>query len=323
MAVTESAARVGHAFGLAVEATYAVPALVPGTNGPSPRRTVCRELPVGELERAWRDAESEDAVELTYPDGRLFMSIRRHPELGYRIWAPRHGRHLVSSDGKEIRSALPQRGVLSWQRLFFAQTLPLAAALQGLEVLHASAVGVHGRAVAFTAASGSGKSSLAAHLVAAGASFLTDDVLALERADDTVLAHPGPARASVAAQELRAMTPTGRARLGRRVGSTDKPHFEPASTGIPLPLAVVYRVIRSPQAGPPRFREHVPPPPRLVLASSFLPYLRTKERMLNQLALCAQVTTSVRIFDFEITTPVSASAAAALVQAHLEEVLAE
>ncbi len=324
MAVIEPVARLGHAFGLAVEATYAVPALVPGTNGLAPRRTICRELSVRELERSWRDAEAEDAVELKHPDGRLFMSIRGHPELGYRIWAPRHGRHVVSLDGKEIRSALPQRGPLSWQRLFFAQTLPLAAALQGLEVLHASAVGVGGRAVAFTAASGTGKSSLAAHLVAAGATFLTDDVLALESTGDTVLAHPGPARASVASQELRAMTPTGRARLGRRVGSTDKPHFEPASAGLPLPLAVVYRVIRSPLAvGTPRFREHAPPPPRLVLASSFLPYLRTKERMLNQLAICAQITTSVRIFDFEITAQVSARAAAALVQAHLEEVLAE
>ncbi len=323
MAVTEQAARAGHAFGLAVEATYAVPALVSGTNGSSQRRTFCRELSVRELEHTWRDAESDDAVELKHPDGRLFMSIRRHPELGYRIWAPHHGRHVVSTDGKEIRSALPRRGALSWQRLFFAQTLPLAAALQGLEVLHASAVGVDGRAVAFTAASGSGKSSLAAHLVAAGASFLTDDVLALEYANHAVLAHPGPARASVASQELRAMTRAGRARLGRRVGSTDKPHFEPPSTDAPLPLAIVYRVIRSRRAGPPRFREHAPPPPRVVLASSFLPYLRSKERMLNQLAICAQVTTSVRIFDFEITTPVSASAAAGLVRTHLEEVFAE
>jgi hypothetical protein len=323
MAVTEPGALSGHAFGVAVESTYAVPALLPGTNGPSPRLTICRALTVRELERGWKDDESDPAVELKHPDGRLFMSIRRHPELGYRIWAPRHGRHVVSTDGREIRSALPRRGVLSWQRLFFAQTLPLAAALQGIEVLHASAVGVDGSAVAFTAASGSGKSSLAAHLVAAGASFLTDDVLALEGTDDAVLAHPGPARASVDGRELRAMTPAGRARLGRRVGSTDKPHFEPASPGVPLPLAIVYRVIRTPLDGPPRFREHAPPPPRLVLASSFLPYLRTKERMLNQLAICAQITTSVRIFDFEITSSVSARAAAALVQAHLEDVLGE
>ena len=335
MAVTEPAARVtrvqepssrrarGHAFGLAVESAYDIPALGGGAATPPTRRTVCREATVRELERGWVDAQSEDAVELRYPDGRLFLGIRSHPELGYRIWAPHHGRHVVSCDGREIRSALPRRGVLGWQRLFFAQTLPLAAALQGLEVLHASAVGVDGRAVAFTAASGSGKSSLAAHLVAAGASFLTDDVLALEGTSDAVLAHPGPARASVASQELRAMTPVGRARLGRRVGATDKPHFEPATTTGPLPLAIVYRVIRSPLAGQPQFREHVPPPPRLVLASSFLPYLRTRARMLNQLAICGQVTTSVRIFDFEITTPVSARAAAELAQAHLEEVLAE
>jgi hypothetical protein len=311
----------GHAFGLDVDAAFDIPALGSTDDRPSSRRTVCRELSVRELERDWPAAESEAAVELRYPDGRLFMSIRRHPDLGYRIWAPHHGRHVVSSDGTEIRSALPRRAVLAWQRLFFAQTLPLAAALQGLEVLHASAVGIAGRAVAFTAASGTGKSSVAAHLVASGASFLTDDVLALEHVNDEVLAHAGPARASVASQELRAMTPLGRARLGKRVGATDKPHFEPAPTPSPLPLAILYRVIRSPLVGQPQFREHAPPPARLVLASSFLPYLRTRERMLNQLAICARVTTSVRLFDFEIPAQVSARAAAALSQAHLEDVL--
>ena len=83
-------------------------------------------------------------------------------------------------------------------------------------MLHASAVVLDGAAVAFTAPSGTGKSTLAAHLVAAGASFLTDDVLALDDRNGVVEAHSGPARTSVSPAELRTMTPHDRALLGAR-----------------------------------------------------------------------------------------------------------
>ncbi len=332
MAVTEPAARVGsatpagtllqgRAFGLEVASTYDIPALSGGAGSEGARRTVCREREVDELERGWPREDVEHCVDLRFPDGRLFMSVERHPELGYRIWAPRHGRHIVSADGREIGSALPRRTPLAWQRLFFAQTLPLAAGLQGLEVLHASAVGIEGKAVAFTAPSGTGKSSLAAHLVAAGATFLTDDVLALERGPRGVLAHPGPARAGVAAHELRSMTPDGRNRLGRRVGAADKSYFAPPPALSALPLALLYRVTRSPRLARLELREQVPPEPRTVLASSFLSYLDTKERLLNQLAICDRVASSVRLYDLELPASVSAQAAAAFVLEHREQVL--
>ena len=311
----------GGAFGLEVLATYDIPALAEVNGAAQARRTICRERDARELEREWREEEADRAVELRHPDGRLFMSISRHPDLGYHVWAPRHGRHVISNDGRQIWSALPRRSPLGWQRLFFAQTLPLAAALQGLEVLHASAVSVAGRAIAFTASSGTGKSSLAAHAVAFGAEFVTDDVLALELVEGAVLAHPGPRRASLAASELRAMQPNGRLRLGTCIGETDKLHLEPPSVSAALPLAIVYRVRRTTNAGGPRFREHVPPEPRQVLASSFLPYLGTRERLLNQLSICEGIVRFVRMFDFEIPASVSAQTAAAVALAHIEDVL--
>lgn len=313
----------GRAFGLDVHSTYEIPALAPGASTSSTRTTVCRDEEPGQLDGDWPEHDVERPVDLRFPDGRLFMSIDRHPEAGYRIWAPRYGRHVVSADGREIRSALPRRTPVAWQRLFFAQTLPLAAALQGLEVLHASAVGVGGRAVAFTAASGTGKSSLAAHLIAAGATFLTDDVLAIEVGGGGVLAHPGPARASVFSHELRSMTPLGRDRLGPRVGAAGKPQLEPAGGPSPLPLAILHRVVRSAAFPHLRLREQVPPDPKSVLASSFLTYLRTSERLLNQLAICAHVTTSVRLYDLELPASVPARDAAAFVLEHAERVLAE
>lgn len=316
------AARRGHAFGVDVQSTYEIPALGSTGGGSLARRTVCSKQEALELERSWPEADSERVVELRFPDGRLFMSISRHPELGYRIWAPRHGRHVVSRDGREIRSALPGQSNLGWQRLFFAQTLPLAAALQGLEVLHASAVAIDGLAIAFTAASGTGKSSLAAHLVAAGATFLTDDVLAIECAEKDVLAYPGPARASVSAQELRSMTATGRKRLGRRVGASDKPHVEPLPASSPVRLRILYRLGRSGRSGRLLLREQLPPEPRLILASSFLSYLRTRERLLNQLGVCDRVASSVRVFEVELPVGMPARTAAAIVLAHAETMLA-
>ena len=313
----------GRALGLDVHSTYDIPGLRGGSPAASTRRTLCYEEPLAELERGWHEQEAEQSVELRLADGRLFMSISRQPELGYRIWAPRHGRHIVSSDGSEIRSVLPRRAPLAWQRLFFAQTLPLAAALRGLEPLHASAVGLRGRAVAFTAASGTGKSSLAAHLVATGATFLTDDVLALESVADDVIAHAGPARAGVSSHELRSLTPAGRRRLGRRVGAADKAYLEPVQGAAALPLAILYRVSRGTRFSELRVHEQVPPQPRAILASSFLRYLSTRERLLNQFAICERITSSVRLFDLEIPSTTSAQAAAAFVLAHSETVLSE
>ena len=86
-----------------------------------------------------------------------------------------------------IRSALEDREHSRWQRLMFAQALPLAATLQGLALLHASAAEIDGRAFGFIASSGAGKSSLVVHLVATGDTrLLTDDVLALESSGEAL-----------------------------------------------------------------------------------------------------------------------------------------
>ncbi len=62
---------------------------------------------------------------------------------------------------------------------------------RGMPALHASAVGVEGRAAAFLSTHGAGKSGLAAALMRAGASLLTDDVLPLEENNGAFLGRPG------------------------------------------------------------------------------------------------------------------------------------
>jgi hypothetical protein len=70
-------------------------------------------------------------------------------------------------------------------------TFSLWLELQGIPVLHASAVVVEGRAAVFLATNSGGKSSLAASLIQAGHPLLTDDVLPVERRSVTFRGRPG------------------------------------------------------------------------------------------------------------------------------------
>ncbi len=105
-----------------------------------------------------------------------------------------------------------------WQRLLTAQALPVAALLQGLELFHASAVQLHGRVLAFAGASGAGKTSLAAQLLLAGATFVADDVLAVEPEGEVVIVHPGPALMNLRRSTPGLLDAHERARLGVEVG---------------------------------------------------------------------------------------------------------
>lgn len=63
--------------------------------------------------------------------------------------------------------------------VFTQQIVPLALSARGHTILHASAIEVDGAAVAFVAASGRGKSTLAASFALAGHALVTDDSLEL------------------------------------------------------------------------------------------------------------------------------------------------
>lgn len=141
---------------------------------------------------ALRDVNGFELVcEQLGPNGMLNFRIEAHPEAGYLVWGPRYGTHLLSTDGQRLTCAPDGAAEEHWQRLLVAQILPFAAVLNGLEVLHASAIVIDGRAVAFAGPSGSGKTSVALELCQLGADFLADDVLAMERSGSALLGHPG------------------------------------------------------------------------------------------------------------------------------------
>lgn len=69
--------------------------------------------------------------------------------------------------------------------------LPLWLEQRGIATLHASAIEVNGRGVAFISHSGNGKSVLAATFMQDEYPLLTDDVLAIEQRDSTLIGYPG------------------------------------------------------------------------------------------------------------------------------------
>jgi hypothetical protein len=130
-------------------------------------------------------------------DGTAAISIETHPELGYLLSGPLYGQHLISGDGRSVTCDPMNADRADWQRFLIGQVLPFAAALNGLEVLHASGVTFGDRALALLGPSGAGKTSLAVALGRLGANFLADDVLAVQRVKDLLVAHPGTSLAGL------------------------------------------------------------------------------------------------------------------------------
>jgi hypothetical protein len=69
--------------------------------------------------------------------------------------------------------------------------LGIVLRLRGVTSLHASAVEIGGKAVAFVGVPGAGKSTTAAIFAQNGYSVLTDDIVALEKHESEFLVHPG------------------------------------------------------------------------------------------------------------------------------------
>lgn len=106
---------------------------------------------------------------------------------------------LISADGRCVCCAPGSEDGAAWRRQLLDTILFAASFIQGFELLHASAVELESGAVGFLAASGRGKSSLAAALMLRGHPLFCDDVLAIADEDGRLTAHPGPAVMNVPA----------------------------------------------------------------------------------------------------------------------------
>lgn len=128
------------------------------------------------------------------------------------------------------------------QHLVLDQVLPRVLAQRGRLVLHAGAVSVEGRVIAFVGDTGAGKSTLTAFLHAAGYPLLSDDGLVLSPRDGGVSAQPTypslrlwPASVAGLYAEPPKLAPMAHDSTKQRVVLG-----EDATTVDPLPLAAIY-----------------------------------------------------------------------------------
>lgn len=302
------------AFGLDVEADWSLSGSSPGPppSGRSSRRVAIRTASMAAFDAAWQQpaepvfAFAADGVETSF-------TVERAAE-HHRLWLHGFGRYLIANDGTTIRYERDAVPSAARERFVFAQALPVAAVLSGLEVLHASAVCGPSAAAAFVGPSGSGKTTTAVELVLRGARLMTDDVLAIEAEPSGPVAHPGPP--FVALREDDRLTKDVVIKLGESAGSSGKLHLTPRVGEEPLQLRVIYHLERAPQPAIEELREGHGP---RVLANAFVPYLRSPDRLARHLEMAQLLSSSAA--HFRLCTPVGGPDETTLaeLEAHLRE----
>lgn len=139
----------------------------------------------------WSDANGSPAWQTMFPNN-CHVRCERGQAGDHLLTYGRKASFHLDREGRTLLCAPVDRGSIEWQRFLLDTVLHCVSLIRGFEALHASAVSMQEGVVAFVAAPGGGKSTLAAELVRRGHSLFSDDVLALSRAGGEVLAHAGP-----------------------------------------------------------------------------------------------------------------------------------
>jgi HPr Serine kinase C-terminal domain len=280
--VSETRATV---FGLDLRAGRQLPFLGEATAKPT-GRPVEVSFPVDGADGERWPASAELVADERNPDGKVVFQIERSPQAGYRIWGPAYGASILSADGRLLWGVPGEASMDSWQRLLVAQVLPFAAVLQGLEVLHASAVAIGGGTIALAGPSGSGKTSVALELCRRGAGFIADDVLALERTGGELICHPGTPVAAVDHAEAERLRVSG-VSAGEALSVNDRERVERVAVGAePLPLRSLFFLERR-LDGPAQPSFEPVADPRMLLAATFNFVLSDGLRLAGLLDACA------------------------------------
>lgn len=185
---------------------------------------------------------------LPCPTHGVDIRVWRTPDGAARVWNRAIATFYIHGDDRTV-DVLPEPGA---DQMFVRAVLlgPIAVLVlhrRGWPALHASAVMVDGRAVAFIGPRGRGKSTLAAAFVARGFKLFTDDVLPLRPDGEVIRALPGP-------PQLKLWPDAVRFTLGPGHSSAEAPSFlgknllspgEPAGPDS-APLAAAYILERRP-----------------------------------------------------------------------------
>jgi hypothetical protein len=239
------------------------------------------------LDRAGHTSWPADARTISAqegPDGTVAIRIESDPEAGFLLTGPRYGRHVLSPEGRRLRCIPDDAAESEWQRFVIAQVLPFAAALQGLEVLHASAVAFGERALAMTGPSGAGKTSLALAACRLGASMIADDVVSLERSGGELLAHPGSPVAGIAHAEAERLAVRSETFSPLGLDERERMIATELIAG-PVPLRAVLVLDRRPD-GPRDARFEALDGAGALLGSTFNFVIDDSERLVRLLDVC-------------------------------------
>lgn len=165
----------------------------------------------------------------------------------FQLEVARVARYRVSGGNEILVQPLPGADPGDVRLFLLGSALGALLHQRGLLALHAGAVEVHGRAVAFAGRSGAGKSTLVAHLRQRGYRMLGDDLLAVNvDAQGQPWAQPGFARVKLWADALQHLPhcPEGLARSNSRLDKyllATQEDFRDR----PLPLARLYILVEN------------------------------------------------------------------------------
>lgn len=302
------------ALGLDLHATFPMPGLeaaATGGAGPAVRlELVAPESIAWNAEAVRRRGTVED------DDGRPVLVVEEDADGRSRLWGHERGTFVVDASGARVACAPEDGDGWRWRRFLIGQVLPVAAQRQGIELLHASAVQIGGRAIALTGPTRSGKSSVAAALHVTGAPLVADDVIALSASDDSVEVAPALPLLVVRTAESERLEPRIRERLGAVLEQTEHETLH-AATGVdgaaPLPLGALYMLDDRVDGGD-ELRFEPVTDPRLLLGRAFGSLVQSAERDLRLLELASAIARTVLIWRAVVPGDVDAAALAAAIR---------
>jgi hypothetical protein len=187
------------------------------------------------FQSAFLDASGEPILRIWNVAGKAFLRLAYHD--GMQFWLDRQGNNVwcLWPDALSIDDA---------STYLLGPVLGLLLRLRGVTCLHASAVSIGGRAVAFVGAAGAGKSTTAAALARRGYSVLSDDIVALSEQGGTFSVMPAYPYLSLWPESVDMLFGSPDA-LPRFTGSWDKRFLAGGSGGVrfeesPLQLGAIY-----------------------------------------------------------------------------------
>jgi len=266
-----------------------------------------------ELERRWSGGQEAELMRELRDDEQVLLSVEHQPGCGYLLHAPGFARILVSADGGELLCA-PLTDDPDWTMLLPAQALPLAATLQGFEVVHAAGLALGRRAALFAGPPGAGKSSLAAALMRLGAELLSDDAVALSFEDGGLIAHPGVALLHLRSAEHGRLPAAARAHLGSSTRFQSKRRYAPA-TATARPFGSLFLLEHAAGGAPLERLERVDP--FELLRQTYNLSVRTPERLARHLDLAAALASSGNVYRLRVLAHMDATRLAEVVYTEL------